>query len=299
MARRAAERFWWYRAGIDNAPGGWIQKGVPRKRTYFMPSTPHPFPLLRSVIELTRSIARPGVPGALKLVSMLAFGGLCFAQSTPPFLSTAATLMSDLQKSALTASTWPNVYGTPASIVWAGSQSTATTECSSFVTQLWSHTYGWNGTTFKSWMGQSSPNAAQYHDAIAQQNGFTLLRNISQIAPGDIIAIAYYPEYQSPSGHVMIVQAPPQANSSKPIIANTYQWTLSVIDSSSSYHGTGDTRYAHPGGIGQGTFRLYTNPDGTVAGYTWSLLSTSLSTYYPQATTTATGHHLVIGRLTK
>src|SRR5262249_14714110 len=122
---------------------------------------------------------------------------------------------------------------------------------------------------------------------------------VDQIEPGDIMAIVYYPEYQSPSGHVMIVQGPPQPHLSNPFVTGTAQWTIAVIDSSSSYHGTTDTRYHYPGGIGQGVFRLYTNADSTVAGYTWSLLGTSLSSYYPQATTTSSGRHLVIGRLTK
>lgn len=221
----------------------------------------------------------------------------CPAQTPPQFLTDAQTLIGNLQQSSLTSSVWPNVYGSPASIMWNGNQSSAITECSSFVTLLWQHTFGWTPDTFKNWMGLSSPNAAMYHDTIAQHNGFTQLTTVDQIRPGDIIAIVYYPEYQSPSGHVMIVQGTPQLNSSAPLVANTTQWTIPVIDSSSSYHGKTDTRYTHPGGIGQGIFRLYTNPDGTVAGYTWSLLSTSLSEYNPQATTIYSGRHLVIGRL--
>jgi hypothetical protein len=98
---------------------------------------------------------------------------------------------------------------------------------------------------------------------------------------------------------MMVVRDLPQAHSGNPIVADTLQWTIDVVDSSSSYHGPTDTRYDHPGGIGEGVFRLYTNLDGTVAGYTWSLLGTSMSSYYPQATTTDDGHHLVIGRLDK
>jgi hypothetical protein len=230
------------------------------------------------------------------ILAMAAFA-TAGAQTPPAHLTQAESLLSNLLQHEKTATTWPNVYGTPASIVWAGSLSTARTECSTFVTNLWEYTYGYTSTTFQNWMGSTSPDAARYHDAIQAANGFQPITNVNDIQPGDIIAIAYYPEYQDPSGHVMIVQAAPQPNSSNPLVANTQQWTISVIDSSSSYHGTTDTRYAHPGGIGQGVFRLYTNPDGTPAGYTWSLLGTSLSSYYPQATTTASGHHLVIGRL--
>lgn len=234
-------------------------------------------------------------------VLALAVGLSQNAPATPPqHLTDAEDLVIDLLTAGQTASpaNWPNVYGTPAFINWNWTNSSARTECSSFVTQLWQHSYGWNSNTFKSWMGSTSPTAAKYHDTIQAQNGFTRVPLVTQIQPGDIIAIVYYPELQSPSGHVMVVQDYPQPNNSSPVIAGTKQWTIPVIDSSASYHGTNDTRYGHPGGIGHGTFRLYSNPDNTVAGYTWSLLSTSLSNYVSQASTTTSGNHLVIGRLT-
>lgn len=226
--------------------------------------------------------------------------GLSLAHGqTPVYLTNAEDLVLDLLQSSQTTATWPNIYGTPAYINWNGAQSDARTECSSFVTLLWQHTYGWTSTIFRQWMGSTSPNAAMYHDTIQRTNGFLPVTTVDHIRPGDLIAIVYYPEYQSPSGHVMIVQDLPRTNWSNPIIRGTAQWTIPVIDSSSSYHGPTDSRYSHPGGIGYGIFRLYTNPNRTAAGYTWSLLSTSVSTYYPQATSTQSGRHLVIGRLTK
>ena len=222
------------------------------------------------------------------------------AQAPPPFLAAAEHLVDDLQQSELTSESWPNVYGTdPSYIDWAGDRSSARTECSSFLTLLWQHSYGWTPATFHEWTGHSSPEAAVYHDAIAQQNDFIELKNVDRIQPGDIIAIVYYPEYQSPTGHAMIVEHAPQAHSSNPLVDGTLQWTIDVIDSTSSYHGSTDTRVAHPGGIGRGVFRLYTDVGGAFAGYTWSLLGTSLASYYPQATSTNSGHHLVVGRLVK
>lgn len=222
------------------------------------------------------------------------------AQQAPGFLDVAEHLVDDLQVSAQSAPEWPNVYGTtPSYIEWSGAASSARTECSSFVTLLWQHAYGWTPASFKAWTGHSSPEAAVYHDTIAAHEGFDEITTVGAIRPGDVVAIVYYPEYQSPTGHLMIVAAQPQANSSAPLVAGTDQWTIDVVDSSSTYHGTADTRYAHPGGIGRGTFRLYTNPDGTFAGHTWSLLGTSLASYYPQPTTTQNGRHLVVGRLTR
>ncbi len=225
--------------------------------------------------------------------------GLALCPNLPAqtHLTNAENLVLDLVQSSQTAALWPNVYGLPEYINWNGPHSTAKTECSSFATLLLEYSYGWTATNFVNWMGHASPDAAIYHDTIAAQKGFKQILTVDQIHPGDFLAIVYYPEYQSPSGHVMLVQDLPQPNNTKPLIAGTTQWTIPVIDSSSSYHGTNDTRYHHPGGIGYGTFRLYAKPDGTVAGYTWSLLSTSTTNYVPQATSTNHGNHLVIGRL--
>jgi hypothetical protein len=236
---------------------------------------------------------------AALLLAPCVFGATPAYAQTPPHLAAAEHLVDDLLLSETTAPAWPNVYGLDAYIDWSGSTSSARTECSSFATLLWRHVYGWSDATFKAWTGHTGPDAAVYHDTIAAHDDFIEITQVDDIVPGDVIAIAYYPEYQSPSGHLMIVRDFPQSHSSSPIVAGTLQWTIAVVDSSSSYHGTGDTRYDHPGGIGEGVFRLYTNADGTVAGYTWSLLGTSLSSYYPQATSTASGHHLVIGRLAK
>lgn len=229
---------------------------------------------------------------------LLAASCVAQAQQAPGFVAVADQLVADLLESQQTAAEWPNVYGTdPSYIEWNGAQSSARTECSSFVTLLWRRTYGWSASSFKSWTGQSSPEAAVYHDTIARHDGFIEVTTVGAILPGDVIAIVYYPEYQAPTGHVMIVDAAPQPNSSAPLVPGTDQWTVDVVDSSSTYHGSADTRHDHPGGIGRGTFRLYTNADGTFAGHTWSLLGTSLASYYAQPTTTDAGRHLVIGRL--
>lgn len=234
---------------------------------------------------------------ATLLTSSLALTPKLRAQ--PQHLSDAENLVIGLLQSEQTApaGTWPNFYGSPAVIHWDGAQSSARTECSTFLTLLLEHSYGWSSTNFWTWMGSTLPDAARYHDNIVRQNGFQRLTKVNQILPGDVLAIVYYPEYQSPSGHVMIVQDYPQPNSSKPLIQGTQQWTVPVIDCTSTYHGTNDTRYAHPGGIGHGTFRLHGAADTTVTGYTWSLLSTSVGNYVPQATSTNSGNHLVIGRL--
>jgi hypothetical protein len=85
----------------------------------------------------------------------------------------------------------------------------------------------------------------------------------------------------------------------QPLISGTDQYSVIVIDSSSTQgHGPDDTRL-YPSqsgmGIGSGEFRLYANPTtGAIVGYTWS--SYSSSTYYPNI---ASGRQIVVGRLSE
>lgn len=63
------------------------------------------------------------------------------------------------------------------------------------------------------------------------------------------------------------------------ILCNTFNssrelWNVTIIDSTRSPHGKGDTRIASDGtsgqGVGRGVIRIFTNSDGSVAGYCWS-----------------------------
>jgi hypothetical protein len=80
---------------------------------------------------------------------------------------------------------------------------------------------------------------------------------------------------------MIVASAPASCPSLPPLIAETVQWTVTVIDSSESGHGATDTRYQHGqggrdhDGLGKGVIRLYARPDGTVAGFTWSTFMNS------------------------
>ena len=143
-------------------------------------------------------------------------------------------------------------------------------------------------------MGKRRPLAIDYHDAIVKQRGFKLVQRLSAVRPGDVIAIKYPPDAEN-SGHIMLVAETPRSiPGTRPEISGTEQWEVTVIDSSRSSHGKTDTRRRDDGsfgsGVGEGVFRIYTNRDGTVAGYTWSTFANS--DYYDQNT-----RHLVIERL--
>ena len=72
----------------------------------------------------------------------------------------------------------------------------------------------------------------------------------------------------------------------------TQQWEIDVIDSARSGHGKTDTRPKASAGVGRGVLRVYTNKEGHVAGYTWSINGTREQDYHNQDE-----HLFVVGRL--
>ena len=83
--------------------------------------------------------------------------------------------------------------------------------------------------------------------------------------PGDILAIKYYDDTSTNSGHAMVALGVPTARTATaPLVSGTTQYDILVADSSKSYHGPLDTRYTSglPGGIGKGTFRIYVDVAG-------------------------------------
>jgi hypothetical protein len=161
---------------------------------------------------------------------------------------------------------------------------------------LLSRCYGYDPDAYKRWFDSHRPTARRYHDAIVMQNGFTQITQVSDVRPGDFLAIKYLTQKEN-TGHIMLVaQSPKRMVPQKPLIDETYQWDITIIDSSRSGHGPTDTRHKKGkdgkdhDGLGEGIFRLYSAKDGTVAGFTWS-------TYGNSEFKTPGVEHIVIGRL--
>lgn len=168
------------------------------------------------------------------------------------------------------------------------------TDCSGLITALYRQTYGYSSSYFKSWTGYNNPYASTYYNEIVAQDHFTRISKVGSIQQGDLIAIKY-PAGSSNTGHTMLVAAGPQLRSAtKPLISNTRQFEVWVMDCSSSGHGPLDTRYIDGSswndGIGKGVFRVYVNANESIVGYTWSTYSNS--TYYKQS-----DRPLAVGRL--
>jgi hypothetical protein len=172
----------------------------------------------------------------------------------------------------------------------------AHSDCSSFLGSLVKHSYGYTDEQYKAWFGSKRPTARRFHDKIAEQVGFTVIKQIKDVQPGDIVAIKYLTVKEN-TGHVMVAASHARKiKPREPTIEGTHQWEVKVIDSSMSGHGLSDTRHARGKdgkdhtGLGQGIFRIYANDQDEVVGYSWSTLVKS-TIRLPEK------EHLLIGRL--
>lgn len=233
------------------------------------------------------------------------FTGQAHAKAPPKHLGWAERLVDTITPAA-------NQYGEPALVTWKPDNgldySTNRTKCASLISQLLAKAYG---ADYVSWMGCKSPIAATYHDTIEVEDGFMLVEGIAAVRPGDIIAIRYldagcadltcgsFTGCRS-SGHVALVAGlPVPRKATSPIVPNTLQYEVEIIDSTTDVHGLDDSRYESDAlgvddeGVGRGTMRLYVDrldPAHPVVGYSWSTWSGSK--FYPHSV-----RDLVIGRI--
>lgn len=210
-------------------------------------------------------------------------------ESVPKHLLDARSLVEHLD---LNNTNYEHAQG---KVVWSGTVESHT-DCSGLIDHLLMHSYGYSPEAFKRWFDSRRPNAARYHDAIAGQKGFVQLQSVRELGPGDLIAIKHLNQKEN-TGHIMLAGDTPQRIAAKkPVISDTEQWTVTVIDSSESGHGSTDTRHKKgPGGkdhdgLGEGVFRLYATRQGNIVGFSWSTLAVS-KFIAPEE------EHLVLGRL--
>ena len=177
-----------------------------------------------------------------------------------------------------------NEYASQPSVVtWAGVDGAGETRnrsvCSTFVAALFERAYGYSADDMVGWLGSASPTAAEFYAEINASRGFARVDRVTNVAPGDIIAVLY-PPGSRPTGHVMVADSAARLRSATaPIVPDTTQYEVDVIDSSSTGHGPSDTRSSGNGqfhsGVGKGTLRLFVDPSGTIVGYSWSTLAVS------------------------
>ena len=171
------------------------------------------------------------------------------------------------------------------------------TDCSGFMNALIKKAFNLNDEMFSREFGHNRMYAYHYYNAIVSGNHFIQIKNISDVRPGDIIALRYADrsEHEDNTGHVMLIVAKPEKHrDSKIVLPQTNQYSISVIDCSKSPHGCGDSRFLPGGreysGLGKGILRLYTDVQGNIAAYSWSLGN-------PKAGFNPYENPVVIGRL--
>jgi len=237
--------------------------------------------------------------------------------NAPAHLS-ALQLLLDGDQPANRLSPARNDYSSAKTMVWPGEGLTSNaTVCAPLVSLALKHSYasqGLSSTAFKGMTGgSSSPYPSQYYQAF--QNApvgydsqtqthwqFQQIFSLFSLQAGDLIAMDYMdaengcaldknPDQTSSSssanGHMAVLEAisEPVAETMPGTGVASLRFDLVVLDSSSSYHGSQDTRVLYPEsqapfvadqGLGRGTMRFYADPQtGTVLGYKWSTGSSS------------------------
>lgn len=162
-----------------------------------------------------------------------------------------------------------------------GNRAECRTDCSGLLDAVLKRAYHLSSAQLSDWLDAKRPLAKHYHAAISAGRGFKRIDSLPEVRPGDILAVDYPAGAKgNNSGHVMIVAGMPrQRNPSEPVVGNTLQWEVPVIDESESGHGTTDTRHrpdhTSADGLGRGVLRIYTDRQGRVAGYAWSVQKVS------------------------
>jgi hypothetical protein len=148
------------------------------------------------------------------------------------------------------------------------------TDCSGLVSHVLQATkYARYGTIPKKTPRSRHPLAEHYYDAIVANSAFTRIRRIEDLREGDLIAWKFVDRAgKEDTGHVLIVnRAPVKVAATSPIISDTTQYELEVIDSSRSPHSPDDTRTAadrrdNRSGLGKGRMRLYQSVNDDAVG---------------------------------
>lgn len=186
-------------------------------------------------------------------------------------------------------------------VIWKGDNGATKyichADCSGLVDALFEHAYGFSKDELKQWIGgKRRPLSKHFFDTIIAERGFAFIEKIDDALPGDIIAIKFA-SGENDTGHTMLINEKPKLiESLPPLIENTKQWIVNIIDSTTHPHGPTDTRYInskdHHNGIGKGNVRIYTDSNNRLVGYSWS--TSSASTFIRKM-----DRPIAVGRLTR
>ncbi|MEU1512662.1 LamG domain-containing protein [Streptomyces sp. NPDC005811] len=202
-----------------------------------------------------------------------------------------------------------NVYliDAPSTLTWGTPDDltswTAHARCSSFVTWVLRHTYGWaDDAYFRQWFQDRIPEAADYRKAFADGTGgprFQHIRKVTDLQPGDLIAVDYLGTVENNTGHIVMVREVKGVFSGVADFSGETQYAVEVVDCTAEPHGVyGRTNYpAYPDtrmvsdvdgenfeGVGIGHMMFYaSDTTGEFSRYRWSVNSARSTNTWPVA----------------
>ncbi|GAB3735218.1 hypothetical protein [Spirosoma lituiforme] len=190
----------------------------------------------------------------------------------------------------------------PSIVTWktASTDYQSYTDCSGFINALFQHSYQVDSLYFKTWMGVKRPHASDYYEAIVSGNKFNHITQISDMQPGDVIALKFLDrsQHEEDTGHCLLMDgAPIRMPSADILLANTVQYSVRVMDSTGSPHSADTRRLSateHYPGLGEGTFRFYADLQGRLVGYSWGV-GRPLDGFDPLASPIAVGRQTAFG----
>jgi hypothetical protein len=195
-----------------------------------------------------------------------------------------------------------NVYliGSPATVTWGRPDDltswVARARCSSFMTAVLKHTYSWaSDAYYLQYFQEKVPEAADYCSAFTNGTAgprFQRIRKVTDLRPGDLIAIDYKPEPGTDpatvnTGHIVMVREVKGVYTGNSTVNNETQYAVEILDCTSDPHGVyGKASYApYPDtrmvddvnnlqGVGIGHMMVYAdNASGEFSRYRWSVNS--------------------------
>ncbi|MGQ4349210.1 LamG domain-containing protein [Streptomyces sp. SAS_275] len=190
-----------------------------------------------------------------------------------------------------------NVYliGSSSTVAWGTPDDLpswiARARCSSFITWVLKHTYGW-GTDdyFSQYFHDRIPEAADYRKAFIDGTAgprFQQIRKVTDLLPGDLIAVDYQNQIDGSTGHIVMVRSVKGVFTGVADFAGETQYAVEVIDCTADPHGvyalTNYPRYPDTRmvsgvkeeqleGVGIGHMMFYaSNTTGEFSRYRWSV----------------------------
>ncbi|MFI9562000.1 LamG domain-containing protein [Streptomyces rishiriensis] len=198
-----------------------------------------------------------------------------------------------------------NVYlvGSSSTVTWGTpddvSSWIARARCSSFLTHVLKHTYGWaSDDYFTRYFQDRVPEAADYRHAFTDGTAgprFQPIRKVADLRPGDLVAVDYGGQVPDSTGHIVMVREVKGVFTGVVDITGETQYAVEVIDCTAEPHGVyGLTNYPkYPDtrvvalakeeqreGVGIGHMMFYASQTtGEFSRYRWSVNTPRDNTY--------------------